>query len=86
MGKTELKIEFDSPEALRHFAFFLCDSHAEQLYWEWMECREQEEPEGDITALHFHYHGDPEKKTKRKQPPFMPDNVIRTTCGRQDER
>lgn len=85
MGKAELKIEFDNEAAAKHFAFWLCES-GEDGYQEWMECREQEEPEGDITALCFHYHGDPEKKTKRKQPPFMPDNVIRTTCGRQDER
>lgn len=79
--KVTLKIEFDNETAAKHFASWLCGS-GEQMYWEWMHYREEEEA-GDITATRFHYHGDPEKKQKRKRPPFMPDNTIRTTCGRK---
>lgn len=87
--KNVLKIEFDSQDALENFASWLCGS-GEQQYWQWMECQEEEEENGNITALEFHYHG-PEDETKAKNDPkrygkFMCDNTIRTTCGRLDER
>ena len=81
---NNLVIEFTNEEAAKHFASWLCES-GEQNYWDWMECREQEE-NGDITAVSFHYHGI-EDETKKKTDPkrygeFMNDNTIRTTCGR----
>jgi hypothetical protein len=87
--KTKLTIEFANPEAMHHFASWLCGS-GEQEYWQWMECREEDEEDGDITALEFHYHG-PEDKTKAKNDSarygeFLCDNTIRTTCGRLDKR
>ena len=87
--KIKLTMEFDNQEALEHFASWLCES-GEQDYWQWMEVREEEEEEGNITALEFHYHG-PEDETKTQDDParyrgFLCDNTIRTTCGRLDER
>lgn len=84
---TDLVIKFDNKEAADHFASWLCGS-GEQQYWQWMECREEED-EGNITALQFHYHGE-EDETKAEDDPdrygeFMADNIIRTTCGRRDE-
>jgi hypothetical protein len=84
MKKVTLKIEFDNEEAMLGFASWLCES-GEQSYWNWMECREQDE-DGDITAVQFHYHG-VEDETKAQNDParygeFMCDNIIRTTCGR----
>ena len=86
--KTKLTIEFDSPEAARYFALWLCES-GEQQYWQCMEVLEEGE-EGNITATSFHYHG-VEDETKAKNDPkrygkFMCDNIIRTTCGRLDSR
>ena len=74
-----LKIDFDNEKAREHFALWLCES-GEQMYWEWMEYREQEEA-GPITALQFNYHG-PKKDSPNG---FLPDGIIRTNCGRQDE-
>lgn len=62
-----LKIRFESPEAARHFKLWLCES-GEQAYWDWMDCREEEQA-GNITATEFAYHGDD-------------PNVIETECGR----
>lgn len=85
--KTNITIEFSNPEAAEHFASWLCGS-GEQGYWEWMQCREDEE-DGDITATRFHYHGI-EDETKEESDPnrygkFMGDNIIRTTCSRLDK-
>lgn len=84
---TDLVIKFASKEASDHFASWLCGS-GEQQYWQWMECREDEE-DGDITATSFHYHG-VEDETKAETDTarygeFMCDNTIRTTCGRMNE-
>jgi hypothetical protein len=54
--KVVISIEFDNPEAAGHFATWMCES-GEQDYWNWMEYREEDEEEGDITATSFHYHG-----------------------------
>jgi len=51
-GKT-LTFNFTSKEAANHFKTWLCES-GEQSYWDWMECREQDE-EGPITGLEFDY-------------------------------
>lgn len=72
-----LTIEFDNDEAMKHFALWLCEA-GEEDYWTWMECREQEE-EGDITATSFKYWGPPGWDNG-----FMPDDIIRTECGRLD--
>lgn len=82
--ETNLTIKFANEEAARHFALWLCES-GEQEYWQWMETRETEE-DGDITATHFHYHGE-EDETKAYNDPerygdFIEDNIIRTTVGR----
>ena len=65
-----LKIEFDNEKALNHFASWLCES-GEQSYWQWMECREEEE-DGNITATRFWYHR-------------LANQTIETVCGRLDE-
>lgn len=91
---TDITIKFDSEEAAEHFAVWLCES-GEQSYWEWMEYREQEE-EGDITAVQFHYHGEwkeddelePEEEDDNEEDSsngFMCDWTIRTTTGRLDK-
>jgi hypothetical protein len=85
--ETTLQIKFANEEAAIHFASWLCGA-GEQDYWQWMECREDEE-DGDITATSFHYHGQ-EDETKAQDDEerygeFMCDNIIRTTCGRLDE-
>lgn len=73
MAKQKLTIEFDNPEARKHFALWLCGS-GEQYYWEWMEAREGDE-DGSITATELNYF---------KEEKFLGDNTIRTTCGRLD--
>lgn len=83
--KTKLVIEFDNQKAAKHFALWLCGS-GEQHYWDWMECREEEE-DGNITAVNFDYHA--EDKSLPKDDPkrygeFVADNTIRTTCDRLD--
>lgn len=84
--ETILQIKFANEAAAAHFALWLCES-GEQQYWDWMQCREEEE-KGDITAQSFHYHGE-EDETKAlddadRYGEFMCDNTIRTTCGRLD--
>lgn len=60
--KTVL-IHFDTKSAATHFLEWLCGS-GEQQYWEWMECREDDES-GNITVLDFDYNfKDLEVKTK----------------------
>ena len=84
MSAKKLTLEFSSPEALKHFATWLCES-GEQDYWEWMRYREGEE-EGPITATAFHYHGAEDTAKPVNDPArygeFLCDNTIRTTCGR----
>jgi hypothetical protein len=84
--KTIIKIEFDNDEAAMGFASWLCGS-GEQAYWNWQEAREEEETEGDVTAIHFDYHKEDETKAKNDKDrygEFMSDWTIRTTCGRLD--
>ena len=86
--ETIIQIKFANEEAAMHFATWLCEA-GEQDYWQWQECREEDE-EGDITAISFHYHG-PEDETKAQDDKarygeFMCDNIIRTTVGRLDKR
>ena len=69
--KNDIVIKFDSEEAARHFAIWLCEA-GEQDYWQWMEVRETEDP-GNITVVSFDYHGKNE---------FMKDGIIRTRLGR----
>lgn len=68
---TELKIEFANKEAAAHFMSWLCES-GEQQYWNWMECREDDQlPEDDgidITAIDFDYD--------------LKKHTIKTTLGR----
>jgi hypothetical protein len=80
--KTTLKIEFDNKEAALHFAEWLC-VNGEQQYWQWMEEYENYE-EGDITAVNFHYHGEPGEPNNEGYGDldFIEDLTIRTTCGR----
>lgn len=82
--KVTLKIEFDNKEAAKHFATWLCES-GEQSYWQWMEVREADEEEEDITALEFHYFGPITEDEPYGSLDFIEDLTIRTTCGRQDE-
>jgi hypothetical protein len=48
-----VKIHLDNEAAAKHFLKWLCGS-GEQKYWQWMECREEEE-DGPITAVDFDY-------------------------------
>ena len=90
--KHKLIFEFDNEDALRHFALWLCES-GEQSYWDYMRYREEDEEDGNITAVSFEYHGKEDKtktKTKKKSDPerygeFLCDNTIRTVCGRMDD-
>lgn len=66
----ELTFKFDSIEAANHFKSWLCGS-GEQQYWEWMECREQEDVEARDTVLEFNYH--------------TGDSAITTESGRLDD-
>ena len=68
---VELTFEFASQAAAGHFADWL-SGEGEQSYWGWMECREEEEPEGDITALSFFGKG-------------STANRVKTRCGRRDK-
>lgn len=84
VGDADLVIKFDSKEARRHFALWLCGS-GEQHYWDDMRAAEEEHG-GNITAIHFGYHG-PEDETKERSDParygeFLCDGVIRTELGR----
>lgn len=85
--ETTIQIKFANEEAAHYFAEWLCGA-GEQDYWQYMEYRENEE-EGDITAVSFHYHGQ-EDETKAQNDAerygeFMCDNIIRTTVGRLDK-
>lgn len=86
--ETDITIKFANPKAAHHFALWLCES-GEQLYWDWMEYREEDE-DGDITVLEFKYHG-VEDETKSEDDPerygeFMCDNIIRTKVGRLNRK
>lgn len=65
-----LTIEFDNEKAREHFVGWLC-GQGEQNYWVWMEAREYEERDEDIT-VQFYYHDD--------SGVFFSDGVIRTKC------
>ena len=81
----KLTIEFDSKEAMEHFATWLCEQ-GEQDYWNWMEYREEEE-EGDITVVSFKYHKEDEsfaENDPKRYGEFLEDGIIRTKCGRLD--
>ncbi len=67
--KRSVRIEFDNNDAAEHFLSWLSGS-GEQMYWEWMKSREQEE-DGDITALKFDYTN---------------GLIVKTKCGRQDKK
>lgn len=62
-------ITFDNDQAFQHFIKAWEYSHTCINYEIWMECREQEEPNGDITVLKF-------KKT--------PEGAV-AVCGRLDD-
>jgi hypothetical protein len=81
--ETVLQIKFANEAAAHHFASWLCGA-GEQDYWQWMECREQDE-DGDITAVDFDYHNTKKVDGSKKYGEFMEDNIIRTTAGRLDE-
>jgi hypothetical protein len=85
----KLTIEFASDEAARNFALWLCES-GEQQYWDWMEYREREEEDGDITAVGFQYHGQASLEDilhdEDGEEDFMSDWTIRTIPGRLDKQ
>ena len=70
----DVTIKFDNEEAAQHFITWLCEQ-GESDYWLWMECREEEEEKGDITAINFDYTGGKGKKQFGKHP-------IIAKCGR----
>src|SRR5882757_5923798 len=84
-GKTTIHIEFDNPEAARHFARWLCDD-GESYYWEWMAYQE-EHKEGNITAFFEYYALKDDSKPEDDEGrycDFLEDNTIRAECGRLD--
>lgn len=86
-NKYKLTFEFDNDATRMNFAVWLSEM-GEQDYWEWMECREQEE-EGDITAVTFDYHPvkDPTKseRSSKRYGKFIEDNTIRAVSGRNSK-
>ena len=64
-----ITIRFSNPRAAHHFKSWLCGS-GEQYYWDWIDCREYEEP-GPIRAKFDYWHEDP--------------NVIPAECFRPDD-
>ncbi len=87
VDQNDLVIKFANAKAAEHFATWLCEQ-GEQDYWNWMECREQEE-DGDITVTRFCYHGEEDKSKAVNDPArykeFMCDNTIRTVVSRLDK-
>lgn len=75
MSKFNVTFSFDNGEARSQFIHWLC-GQGEQDYWNWMEYREAEEEEGDITATRFEYHAgnayDPEPS----------EVTVKAICGR----
>lgn len=69
-----VQIHFANQAAAEHFIHWLAGS-GEQAYWQWMECREEEE-KGNITAFRFNYWHD--------QTQFANNLEIHTECGRID--
>lgn len=51
---SELTLKFENQKAAEHFLVWLSEA-GEQDYWNYMECREEEE-EGLITGTQFNYH------------------------------
>lgn len=89
--KFLLTFEFDNPKIRENFAKWLADN-GEQVYWEWMEAVEKQDPDPMITAVDFNYHGPPDPppvegapKKRRRYRGFIPDNIVRTTGGRTTE-
>lgn len=76
----KITIEFSNKEAAKEFATWLCEA-GEQAYWNWMEEREIESDNPELTAKIFNYHGVKEGNTKQT---FLPDGNITTVCGRLD--
>ncbi len=94
MKHKNITIQFANEKAAEGFAIWLCES-GEQDYWNWMEVQEEDEEEGDITAISFHYHGSNEEEEIALSEDendegiyhlFLADGVIRTTCGRLDRK
>jgi len=71
-----VKIEFDNERAAKHFISWLCGS-GEQHYWDWMDCREDEE-DGPITAVRFDYWNGTDDGAN-----FAKDLRVTTECGRR---
>lgn len=72
--KHTVQIHFDNEAAAMHFLHWLCGS-GEQHYWQWMECREDEE-DGNITAFSFDYFRDSKVFGKNLE--------VDAECGRID--
>lgn len=60
---NKLTFEFENEKAVNHFKDWLCGS-GEQAYWQWMEYREEEEKEGDISGIDFDYWGGKKVKVR----------------------
>lgn len=74
---TTITFEFSNPEAAHHFLIWMSES-GEQEYWNWMQYREEnDEPEGDITAVELDYWSLNEGET------FGPR--VQMVCGRFDD-
>jgi hypothetical protein len=71
-----VKFHFDNKVAAKHFIDWLCGS-GEQQYWDWMQCREEEEGTKDITAVNFNYWHD--------ETEFAKNLEVVAKCGRLDD-
>jgi len=58
--KGIVKFEFPSELIAKHFVHWMC-GQGEQDYWTWMDAREYEEPDKEITAACFKYAYKPDK-------------------------
>lgn len=67
---TKITIEFNNLKAAEYFQSWLC-GQGEQDYWLWMECREEEDIDGDITATSFNYD--------------FNKLEVKASCGRMDQ-
>lgn len=64
----KITFEFENKFAAQYFKSWLCEL-GEQDYWQWMEYREEEDKNNNITGLDFDY---------------WDGNIIKVRCGRMD--
>lgn len=76
---ARLVIDFDNPFARAQFLSWMCES-GEQEYWDYMQYREAEHDDGDITVVNFDYPEDFESDD-----PSDAELHVHAMCGRLDK-